>query len=313
MILNEYVDVTINKSNARHYEELGYHIEKEKDDRGRDRIKCGQIIRVKVSDLPPSSNVLIDVECDYCHKKFKRRYGNINKFNKIITKDSCKSCSWKKSHEVEMKIYNTTNTSAIAKINNSIDGRPNKYSWDNVINKCKERNYIFCDDNNTDVKCICKTKINYICNKHKECGKQTTTVESMMDKNKHFLCKFCRKEIISNKQRTSSIEEVFEIAKNKNYKILTEKINSVDDTIEYICNEHKEYGVQKTTLYGLRKYKNNCRMCKIPKKEAHWHWNGGISNERDIFKNTIEYRRWRKNVFERDNYTCQCCGKKGGN
>ena len=30
------------------------------------------------------------------------------------------------------------------------------------------------------------------------------------------------------------------------------------------------------------------------------------------FRRTPEYRIWRKQVYERDNYTCQHCGKKGG-
>ena len=29
--------------------------------------------------------------------------------------------------------------------------------------------------------------------------------------------------------------------------------------------------------------------------------------------NTEEYKNWRKQVFERDNYTCQCCGEKTHN
>lgn len=35
------------------------------------------------------------------------------------------------------------------------------------------------------------------------------------------------------------------------------------------------------------------------------------TEEQDI-RNSKEYSEWRKNVFERDDYTCQMCGKKGG-
>lgn len=37
-------------------------------------------------------------------------------------------------------------------------------------------------------------------------------------------------------------------------------------------------------------------------------WERGKSNKR----NTPEYQAWRNKVFERDNYTCQKCGQKGG-
>ena len=32
----------------------------------------------------------------------------------------------------------------------------------------------------------------------------------------------------------------------------------------------------------------------------------------DAGRKTSEYKAWRKAVFERDNYTCQICGKRGG-
>lgn len=41
-------------------------------------------------------------------------------------------------------------------------------------------------------------------------------------------------------------------------------------------------------------------------------WRGGITKETDKNRISVEYKIWRESVFERDNYTCQKCGKKGG-
>jgi 5-methylcytosine-specific restriction endonuclease McrA len=43
-------------------------------------------------------------------------------------------------------------------------------------------------------------------------------------------------------------------------------------------------------------------------------WRGGISKQRDIDKRTKEYKEWRSQVYERDNYTCiSCRDNSGGN
>lgn len=41
-------------------------------------------------------------------------------------------------------------------------------------------------------------------------------------------------------------------------------------------------------------------------------WKGGVKHHR-VERSTFEYRQWRKNVFKKDSYTCQCCGDKSGN
>ena len=41
-------------------------------------------------------------------------------------------------------------------------------------------------------------------------------------------------------------------------------------------------------------------------------WKGGINCENDNLRHRREYIDWRSYVYERDNYTCQCCGTRGG-
>lgn len=44
----------------------------------------------------------------------------------------------------------------------------------------------------------------------------------------------------------------------------------------------------------------------------HWNWQGGKTKETILLRNQSEYKKWRKGVYERDNYTCQICKLKGG-
>lgn len=60
-----------------------------------------------------------------------------------------------------------------------------------------------------------------------------------------------------------------------------------------------------------------CRECGVEARsgENHHDWNPNLTDE-DRLKNRKypEYQQWRLAVYERDNYTCQCCGDNtGGN
>ena len=59
--------------------------------------------------------------------------------------------------------------------------------------------------------------------------------------------------------------------------------------------------VQMSNLHKLQTGKNNPN------------WKGGVSSEKHIIRNSLDYKEWRKNVFGRDDYTCQKCGVRGGN
>jgi 5-methylcytosine-specific restriction endonuclease McrA len=47
-------------------------------------------------------------------------------------------------------------------------------------------------------------------------------------------------------------------------------------------------------------------------KEKHPNWKGGISSINHLIRTSIEFKEWRKFIYERDKYTCRVCGKVGG-
>jgi len=61
-----------------------------------------------------------------------------------------------------------------------------------------------------------------------------------------------------------------------------------------------------------RRNMRKAALLNTPKRESHWNWQGGVTPVRESIRKTFEYKRWVQNVFERDNFTCQHCGKIGG-
>jgi hypothetical protein len=58
--------------------------------------------------------------------------------------------------------------------------------------------------------------------------------------------------------------------------------------------------------------KKECRIAnKIGKNNPKWR--GGITKNRKREMSTNKYKKWRLDIFIRDNYTCVFCGKRGGN
>jgi hypothetical protein len=41
-------------------------------------------------------------------------------------------------------------------------------------------------------------------------------------------------------------------------------------------------------------------------------WKGGVTPENKLIRDGIEFRLWRKEVFARDKWTCQCCKERSG-
>lgn len=76
---------------------------------------------------------------------------------------------------------------------------------------------------------------------------------------------------------------------------------------------------QSGTRFGPHSEESKTKMSNtrvqlgLAKGEKNPKWKGGVTSSRKCAMSTTEYKQWRQEVFERDDYTCVLCGVRGGN
>jgi hypothetical protein len=96
------------------------------------------------------------------------------------------------------------------------------------------------------------------------------------------------------------------------YKLLSKFYKNITTPITIQCDKGHIY---KTT-YGSVRQGCKCTECNKEKwlGENNPRYNPNLTNEeREKKRDTLENINWRNHVFERDNYTCLCCGQHSGN
>jgi len=128
-----------------------------------------------------------------------------------------------------------------------------RYDIDIAKTKAKELNMTLLEDEYKGV----FENMRYTCDIHPELGIQITTMTAINQG--HTNCKKCRYE----KARLTSIQNIdIDELKNKfeerNLTLLSNEYYNCKTPLEYICNKHKENGVQKITYDA---FKNNTKFC----------------------------------------------------
>lgn len=82
-------------------------------------------------------------------------------------------------------------------------------------------------------------------------------------------------------------------------------------------NGRKHDMVSKTKMSKAKKGKKisdetRRKISKANRGEKSYFWKGGLTDINHSIRHSFEYRAWRKEVFKRDNYTCQICKNKNG-
>ena len=145
--------------------------------------------------------------------------------------------------------------------------------------------------NHRNVKCNCDV-----------CGKSIEVIYSRYKKNKHNYC---------SSECQSKGKTLFYTGGNnplyRKSKVKCEICGKEIEINDYKLSNQKHFCCSKECKYKLYKEifkgKNNPSYKELSEEERFIR-----SNKREIA--LIGYKRWRKDVFERDNYTCRCCRRK---
>lgn len=148
-----------------------------------------------------------------------------------------------------------------------------------------------------------RTPLDYIC----ECGQTSSIRYDNFRVGKR--CKECGQKK-SNEKRKHDIEFVRdEFTKGGCVLLATEYINS-STPLKYLC-ECKEESVISYTSFKIGSRCEKCRVQKISGVNSYMYKPQLTDEDRLKGRNDVKLREWRKKVFERDDYTCFKCNKRG--
>lgn len=116
-----------------------------------------------------------------------------------------------------------------------------------------------------------------------------------------------------------------EMAKNKSRITVSRNLQTLKKN-GYINLKHTPYGIIISVNKAKKRFNKSDKpeiqnidyeaqirekMSLDRKGENHYNWKGGITPENHAIRNSLEYKIWRLEIFERDKFTCQLCKKKG--
>lgn len=70
-------------------------------------------------------------------------------------------------------------------------------------------------------------------------------------------------------------------------------------------------GLKMSSIFCKKNSEAQLKSKNLPRGERHWKWKGGTTKFRHHVMELSSYKKWREEIFERDNFTCTNCGKRG--
>jgi endogenous inhibitor of DNA gyrase (YacG/DUF329 family) len=140
---------------------------------------------------------------------------------------------------------------------------------------------------------------------------------------KKIICIECRKEFYdksggnrkycSHNCYSKSLIGLYIKEKNPNYKEMIKKICPIcKKEFEVLPSRSKRIFCSHSCSLKYSHINGLIKPVKQLRGDKSRLWKGGITPLRAKIVNCSKYKKWRKSIFDRDNYTCRVCGQRGG-
>jgi hypothetical protein len=130
--------------------------------------------------------------------------------------------------------------------------------------------------------------------------------------NRVYCSRMCANEVNNIQALIDRGAERGGVVRGKKYPNMSKAMNKKWQQEEYrktMSEKHKgQHNSPKTEFKKGQTAPNKGKRINKIRGEKHWNWKGGCGARN---MSTAEYKKWRENVFIRDNYTCQLCKKYG--
>lgn len=277
LLLPQKVKIKWTSNTRKHYESKGYIY-----------TYNGASFDVNVQDLTKGSTVLVKVQCDFCDHIKEMAYKDY--LNLCSALYCCPQCL---SHKKKTR---DTNGNLIFI---EIPYRNKEWLYNEYIVKNRKAKNIAHDcgiNHRTLREWISKFNLN-------KYGK----IKDVLDKDTLY-------ELYFIKHLTSiEIGKMFNVSDNTVISLIRKYGYKVPTRSELLNIYYTQKGgyekVRKTQSTMENRVKSSCRQRGISVKD----FNGFAVSEEHLARNNTYYKEWVRKVFTRDNYTCQCCGNRGGN
>lgn len=133
-----------------------------------------------------------------------------------------------------------------------------KYTYDDVLKSFEERNYTLLTPRE-EYKSVTQ-KLQYICNKHKDKGVLEISYSKLMNGRGCYYCG--RERTIAARTKPFNFDEAIELCNKYDFEFIDVKRENSIIYIYFICNKHRELGVQKMRKENMKRNIKGCLYCK---------------------------------------------------